>query len=298
MQLDLNLLTALDALLDEGSVTGAAARLHVTTPAMSRTLGRIRRATGDQVLVRAGHEMTPTPYALAVRADVARLVQESRVLLSPRRELDLAVLERTFTITGHDVALSVVSAPLLAATSAQAPGVVLRLLAEGPEDTPDLARGQVDLELSGTRRQTPSVRSEPVAAVAAVVAMRAGHPLSRGPLSPARYAAARHLIVSRRGRLRDPLDEALAGLGLRRTVVATLPTVAAALDVLRESDLLAVMAAPPARLAGLAVRPLPLDLPLPPMMMSWHQRYDDDPAHRWLRDQARAILLAAGSAGK
>src|SRR5919199_290295 len=102
MQLDLNLLTALDALLEEGSVTGAAERLRLSAPAVSRTLGRIRRLTGDDILVRTGRTMTPTPYALAVREQVGDLVRQANAVLAPRRELDLATLTRTFTLRCHD----------------------------------------------------------------------------------------------------------------------------------------------------------------------------------------------------
>src|SRR5688500_18733448 len=98
MQLDLNLLTALHALLEEGSVTGAADRLRLSAPAVSRNLGRIRRLTGDDILVRTGRTMTPTPYALAVREQVAELVRQANAVLAPSRELDLAALERTFTL--------------------------------------------------------------------------------------------------------------------------------------------------------------------------------------------------------
>ena len=118
MQLDLNLLTALDALLEEGSVAGAAERLHVTAPAMSRSLGRIRRATGDQILVRTGRTMTPTPYAIAVREQVHDLVQQARGVLAPSREIDLATLERTFTLRWHD-ALVALSGPALLAAGAR-----------------------------------------------------------------------------------------------------------------------------------------------------------------------------------
>ncbi|MFE3939349.1 LysR family transcriptional regulator, partial [Streptomyces goshikiensis] len=102
MQLDLNLLTALDALLEEGSVAGAADRLHVTAPAMSRSLGRIRKATGDQILVRTGRSMVPTTRALAMRAEVHALVQAAHRLLSAQQEIDLASLERVFTVRWHD----------------------------------------------------------------------------------------------------------------------------------------------------------------------------------------------------
>ncbi|WP_442815044.1 MULTISPECIES: LysR family transcriptional regulator [unclassified Streptomyces] len=95
-QLDLNLLAVLDTLLEEGSVMGAAERLHLSSPAVSRTLGRLRAVTGDDILVRTGHSMVPTPYAASVREDVHRLVGEAREVLSPVRELDPAELDRTW----------------------------------------------------------------------------------------------------------------------------------------------------------------------------------------------------------
>ena len=98
MDLDLNLLVALDALLEDGSVSGAADRLHLSQPAMSRTLGRIRQATGDQVLVRSGRLMLPTPYALEVRGQVRELVERAQGLLRPAAPSDPASWARTFTL--------------------------------------------------------------------------------------------------------------------------------------------------------------------------------------------------------
>src|SRR3954471_15354795 len=98
MQLDLNLLTVLDALLEEGSVLGAADRLHLSSPAVSRSLGRIRKLTGDDILVRTGRTMTPTPYALAIREQVSGLVRQANAVLAPSRDLNVAALERIFTL--------------------------------------------------------------------------------------------------------------------------------------------------------------------------------------------------------
>ena len=175
MQLDLNLLTALDALLEEGSVAGAADRLHLSAPAMSRQLGRIRRSTGDQILVRTGRTMTPTPHALAVRAEVHALVQRANGVLSPERELDLATLERTFTLQWHDAVLTAIGPSLLATVQAQAPGVRLRLLAEARTDTNDLRHGQVDLEIGS---------AEPRAARGALRDGGRGSPGGRDPAGP------------------------------------------------------------------------------------------------------------------
>ncbi|MBL1106552.1 LysR family transcriptional regulator [Streptomyces sp. 5-8] len=295
MQLDLNLLAALDALLEEGSVAGAAERLHVTAPAMSRSLGRIRRTTGDQILVRTGRTMTPTPYAIAVREQVHELLQQVQGVLAPSRELDLTTLERTFTLRWHDSLVALNGPALLAAVRKQAPGVRLRFIAESSIDTPELRRGEVDLEANANPPTAPDIRADRVAETQHVIVVRRGHPLTRvKAVTAARYAAAEHITVSRRGRLGNALDDALARLGLTRRVVATAPTEGAAFEFVRSSDLL--VTAPEsttcsaATVLGLTLLPLPLELPPAAVYLSWHQRYDTDPAHVWLRDLARIAL--------
>ncbi|MFF1406149.1 LysR family transcriptional regulator [Streptomyces sp. NPDC058294] len=296
MQLDLNLLTALDALLEEGSVAGAAARLHVTAPAMSRSLGRIRKATGDQILVRTGRSMVPTPRALAIRAQVHALVQQAHQLLSAQQEVDLAALERVFTVRWHDALTTACGTALITAVHRQAPGVQLRLPAESGTDTPELRRGEVDLESSSGRPTLPDIRHRLVGRDQLVVAVRPGHPLTEGPLSIERYAAAEHLTVSRRGRLRDPVDDALTARGRERRVVATGPTLAFALQLAPETDLVLTLPDAVTRAArdrlGLITLPLPLQMPAVPLYLLWHQRHDDDRAHTWLRDLATETVRA------
>jgi DNA-binding transcriptional LysR family regulator len=295
MQLDLNLLAALDALLEEGSVAGAAARLHVTAPAMSRSLGRIRRTTGDQILVRTGRTMTPTPYALAVREQVHDLLRQVRGVLAPSHALDLATLERTFTLRWHDALVATSGPALLNAVRAQAPGVRLRFIAESSIDTPELRRGEVDLAAEADRPAAREIRAEQVARTGHVIVVRRGHSLDNGqPVTAARYAAAEHLTVSRRGRLTNPIDDALTRLELTRHVVATAPTERAAFEFVRTCGLVVTApestARPAAADLGLVLLPLPLDLPPAAVYLSWHQRYDTDPAHTWLRELARNTL--------
>ncbi|MEV7914090.1 LysR family transcriptional regulator [Streptomyces griseus] len=296
MQLDLNLLTALDALLEEGSVAGAAARLHVTSPAMSRSLGRIRKATGDQILVRTGRSMTPTPRASAMRAQVHALVQQAHQLLSAERELDLAALDRVFTVRWHDALTAACGTNLTTAVHRQAPGVRLRLSAEPGTDGPELRRGEIDLESSSSVPTLPDVRHRLVGADRLVVAVRPGHPLAEDPMSLERYAAAEHLTVSRRGSLRDPIDDALTSYGLERRVVAAGPTAAFALQLALSTDLVVTLPDAVTRTArdqlGLVSMAPPLPLPDVPLYLLWHQRYDDDRAHTWLRDLATETVQA------
>ena len=292
--MDLNLLVALDALLEENSVQAAADRLHLSAPAMSRTLTRIRKTMDDEILVRTGRTMTPTPRALAIREDVHALVHQAGHLLTPARTLDLSTLRRTFTIQGHDALLTELSLRLMTCMP-DAPGVSLRFLAEPPTDTPDLARGHVDLDLSAAIPATPDISHQVVGHDRLVAIFHAGHPLEHFTLQ--RFAATEHIMISRRGRLCDGLDDLLAQQGLHRRVVSVVPTTAIALQTVACSHAVVVtahrMTARACADLGLSTHPLDLDLPRPPVVLSWPSRYTPDPAHQWLRQRATSALQEA-----
>ncbi|MEV8093106.1 LysR family transcriptional regulator [Kitasatospora sp. NPDC085879] len=291
--MDLNLLVALDVLLEERSVSGAAARLHLSEPATSRTLGRIRRALGDPVLVRAGRSMVPTPHALAIHPEVRAVVERARGLFSAAGQVDLRTLDRTFTVLAHDAFAAAHGAALFARTAAEAPGVRLRFLGESHVDAPALREGTADLEVGVIDTTAPEVRVEQLYEDRMLAVVRPGHPLLDGPSTPERFAAGRHLGVSRRGRPHGPIDTALAELGLSRTVVGTVATYPAALFVLRTTDLVGLTTARSRHLAealGLVAVEIPLDLPALPFGLAWHPRHDADPAHAWLRSCVRELL--------
>lgn len=296
MQLDLNLLTALDALLAEESVTGAADRLHLSAPAMSRTLGRIRRATDDQILVRAGRVMRPTPRALALRDEVRALVLRSAVVLAPEQELHLDALQRTFTVRAHDALTSALAPVLVPRVSASAPGVRVRFLGEASGEDNDLARGVVDLEIGSAVPSSPAIDHDAAGADELVGIARAGHPLLTGPIDLDRWTATPHVVVSRRGRLRDRIDEHLESIGTTRTVVASMAATGAAVEVVRATDAVAVLPASVAARLGADVSQfrLPIDLPPTPIVLAWHRQFTADVGHAWFRALSRDALLTRG----
>ncbi|MEK6419015.1 MAG: LysR family transcriptional regulator [Burkholderia gladioli] len=293
MQLDMNLLVALDALLDEGSVGGAAARMHVSSPAMSRTLDRIRHMTGDPILVRAGRAMTPTPYAESVREEVHAIVARAQAVLAQQRHFDVSQLTRSFVIQCHDALACTLGPALLARLREAAPQASLRVLAEASTDAPEWRQGQIDLHIGAAIPAQADIRHAVLGHDTMVVAMRAGHPLAGGRLTARRYAGAEHIIVSRRGRLRDPVDDVLAAQALARRVVASAPTAAAALSMAGASDLLVVVpthgCAALAVALGLVTRPMPVPVSTLPVVASWHGRYEGDRAHAWLREVVGAV---------
>ncbi|KQV13826.1 LysR family transcriptional regulator [Kitasatospora sp. Root107] len=292
--LDLNLLIALDLLLEEGSVSGAARRMHLSEPAMSRTLGRIRKALGDPVLVRAGRAMVPTPHALSLRAEVRAVVERAQALFTPTGQVDLGTLTRTFTVLAHDAFAASYGAPLLARAAAEAPGVRLRFLAESHLDAPTLREGGADLEVGVIDSTAPEVRVEQLFEDRMLGVVRAGHPLlTGGPVTPERFAAAPQLSVSRRGLLHGPIDTALAELGLARRVLGSSPTFPAALFMVLDSDLVGLATSRARGLTdalGLTMFEIPLALPPLPFGLAWHPRHDADPAHAWLRERIRELM--------
>ncbi|MBC9713196.1 LysR family transcriptional regulator [Streptomyces sp. TRM66268-LWL] len=294
--LDLNLLVALDVLLEEESVRGAAQRLHLSEPAMSRTLGRIRKALGDPVLVRAGRHMVPTPYALSVRAEVGAVVERARALFAAHGEQDLRAVERTFTVHGQDSVAALLGPRLLTRVLAEAPGLRIRFLGESHLDAPVLREGTADLEVGVIGTTAPEVRVEPLAADSMRGVVRAGHPLLKGRLTARRFTeAAEHLTVSRRGRLHGPVDDALAERGLSRRVVSTVASFPASLFLVRDTDLIGLVpgwSTPMTDALGLVTFPVPLDLPPLRLAMAWHPRLDADPAHGWLRACVRELMGA------
>ncbi|MCP2261188.1 transcriptional regulator, LysR family [Streptoalloteichus tenebrarius] len=294
---DLNLLVALDALLEEESVTGAAERLHLSAPAMSRTLARIRATLGDPVLVRAGRRLVPTPRALAIRQQVRAALQEAMAVLRPADQIDLASLRRTFVIRANDAMASMLALPLSRRTRTRAPGVTLRFAAEGEEDVAALRDGRIDLDVGLLAPLGPEVRTETLYVDEFVTVVRAGHPLTEGALTPQRFVEYPHVSVSRRGRATGPLDDALRELGLTRTVSLVVPNFATALAVVAESDLVATMLG---RIAASSIAPerfsvLPLPVRDRPIVVgqAWHPRMDADPAHRWLREQVAEVCRNA-----
>ena len=298
MDVDLNLVEALDALLTESSVTKAAARMNTSAPAMSRTLARLRRAFGDPLLVRAGRDLVPTPRALELRGEVHAVAARARALFAPSNTADPRTAVRMFDLQVTDMLSTTFIPSLIDDLRIQAPGISLRVRPESLEDTPALREGLVDLEIGIIRPAEPEIRSEDLVTETLIGAVRPDHPLARTKtVTPQRFAAADHIVMSRRGRVHGPIDEQLADLGLRRRVAAVVPTFASALFLARETDVVCVA---PARLGrpmlatlGLRTFPIPLTLPSLTIGMAWHPRNHHDRTHQLLRERIRHIMVTA-----
>jgi DNA-binding transcriptional LysR family regulator len=264
---------------------------------MSRALARLRAATGDPLLVRAGRGLVPTPRALELREQVSQLVQDAKAVLRPAEKLDLTRLVRTFTIRSREGFVENFGPDLIARVGAEAPGVRLCFVQKPNKESTSLRDGSVDLEIGVVGKATgPEVRSHMLFGDRFIGVVRAGHPLSRGEITPSRYAGGRHISVSRRGLDKGPIDEALKPFGLERAIATIVGSFSAALALARSSDLIASV---PERQtgnlrAGMHSFSLPALTPEVTISVLWHPRLDADAAHRWLRSLVLETCAAVG----
>lgn len=287
MPLDLNLLETLNALLQELSVSRAARRVGLSTPAMSHALARLRATLGDEVLVRAGREMVPTQRAMALKEEVHTALANARAVLSPRAELDPRKLTREFRVNATDHVVTVLGSSLDELARQQAPGAVLRFLPTAVDDAALLREGSVDLAIGIYAQLPPELRTRVLFTDRFVTVLRKGHPASKSRLDLDTFLSLDHLQVAPRGRPGGYLDDLLAARGRRRRVTRAVPYFLSALQLAAESDAaLTISERMARRLAdafGLVVLETPIKLQPYALSLLWHPRQDSSPEHTWLR---------------
>lgn len=289
--LDLNLLRTLDVLIEERQVSRAAQRLHVTQPAVSHALGRLRRHFGDPLLVRQGQEMVLTPRAAELAGPLRQVLAEIRQLTGPTR-FDPARARGRLRIACTDYALAIVMPHLLDALARQAPGLSIAYSHISGEMFEQLEAGFLDLCLSG-QASYRELQTEVLFQERFVLATRAGHPLAGAPVTVERFIAFPHVLIDVVHSRLHGIDERLAALSLQRHIALRMPSFLAAAFFARDSDMVVPL---PARIATLYAGSLGLAILQPPpeldlggfdYVQAWHPRRTDDPLHRWLRGLVR-----------
>jgi DNA-binding transcriptional LysR family regulator len=295
---DLNLLVALDALLQEHNVSNAARRVGLSTPAMSHALARLRKQLGDPLLVRAGQKMVPTPRATQLRDRVQELAAAALAVMAPPRPQDLASLERVFRIKTSDHVLAVMGAAFDRLLRA-APNVALHVMPSEGEVSHQLRDGQIDLSI-GVYDYVPyadlpaDLRIQQLFEDRFVCVVRADHPTVGRTLSLAQYAELEHLQIAPRGQPGGYVDDLLAARGQRRRIARAMPYFLGGLALVAGTDYILTISLRLARrhaeAFGLRMVAPPRALGLEPYAVSqlWHPRNDRDEAHRWLREAALA----------
>ena len=294
---DLNLLVTLEALLEEESVTDAARRLNLSQSAVSAALDRLRAVFSDPLLVRVGNRMEATPFARRLQGPIKTALASVSLALALPQKFDPAKAKATVRVGASDYFGLLMLPALYELLAREAPGIALEVLAR-PQDGSfaRLVAGEVDLALAVEPPEGRDLFNAPLVDERFVCAMRRGHPLARGPLTPARLVDYPHVVVTAHGESATLVDRALSAAGHRRQRPVMVPVFATAFALLADNDLVAIL---PERISraqaarfGLALRKPPFELPGYTLSIAWHQRTAHDPVHRWVREQ---VLAVAGS---
>lgn len=297
---NLNLLLALDGLLMHRSVTAAAKRVRVTPSAMSHSLSELRSLLDDPLLVRSGRGMVLTPRAEALVGPLHTLLGDVERLLREGGLFEPATAARRFVIAAPDFLAALLVPPLIAAVAREAPGVSLEVVPSTRRGNAWLLEtGDVDLALGAIVDEAPGIRRMDLCTEGFACAARKGHPSIDGALDLDTYVETPHLLIT----LGDDaaptwVDEALAKLGKKRTVAVRVRYFTAAPLIVARSDLLltgpSMLVRYFAELVPLQVLRPPIELPTYPEEAYWHERFDDDPAHTWLRNHVRKTAREFG----
>ena len=287
---NLNLLVALDALLATRSVSEAARRVRVTKSAMSHSLAALRDLFQDPLLVRVAGRMALTPHAEALAQPLARVLGGITQMLEGAPGFEPAKAKRRFVIAAPDFFVTLVLPRILTALASEAPGIELSIVPSARRGNAwFLESGEFDLALGAVVEDAPGIRRVALCTEAFACAVRKDHPEVGAALSLDTYTRLEHLVIALGDDERPTwIDEALAKKGRSRHVAVRVRYFMAAPLIVARTDL--VVTAPAmlldyfAKLVPLRVLPPPIALPSYPEEAYWHERYDADPAHRWLRE--------------
>lgn len=296
--IDLNLLVALDALLTERHVTRAAKVVGLTQPAMSNALSRLRTLLGDPLFVRTADGMQPTPRAEGLAIPLAEALRQIRDSILRPTTFDPKTASVTFNIATADFELLVLVPALTERLAATAPGVRLHCTTpRGRLPIDDLMQGKIDLMIGIRQEDHPGLFKARLFDERYLCALRGDHPDAAKKLTLARYAALDHMLISPYGGMTGTVDGALAAAGLSRNVKLAVPHFAMAPFVLLRTPYVLTL---PERAARLFAANLPIRLVPPPLELQgfteylfWHERTQNDPAHKWLRGVIKDVAAEA-----
>lgn len=298
-RLDLNLLVTLEALLVEENVTRAAARLHLSQPAVSAQLSRLRDLFDDPLLIPAQRGMTPTAKAVELLGPLRQALDQVRAIVVDQQNFEPATARLTVTIACTDYVQAALVKHLVVAIRREAPGVRIALRnLDVPLLEAQMSRGDVDLALMNTLGAPPSLRARHLFDERYVLIGRWGHPLLRAGLGVEEFAQLEHVVVSLRGGgFSTAVDDALLALGQRRSVVLSASSFMLVPELVAQSDFVALV---PCRLVdGREKQLLRVDPPFPiegfPIGMVWHERTHGHDGLKWVRECITRLVASQTS---
>lgn len=304
---DLNLLLVFDSLMSERHVTRAGQRIGLSQPAVSAALNRLRAIFQDELFIRSGGEMVPTPRALTLAEPIGDALRRVEIAVNSTARFDPTTVHRSFVLLGADYVSFLVVPPLLAHLQTIAPGIALRVLdaQRGPIDKL-LDEGFIDFAVETQSEYPQPLRSQFLLRERYVVVAAAGHPQIRAAKKRAApqaldlevYCRLPHVLHSISGGMTGNVDAALVAIGRRRHVALSLPHFFSIARAVASSQMIATY---PERLArvlapmlGLQIYEAPVELAPISLSMVWHRRNDTDAGHVWMRQQMMETASSLG----
>ncbi len=285
--IDLNLLVIFQQLYKERQVSSAAASLELSQPAVSSALNRLRRCLNDDLFVRAGRGMVPTPFAEKLREKIADALHTIDGALNEQGAFDPATATHNFTLSMADIGEVYFLPRFMAALSRDAPHVSITSVRHAANLPEEMVNGRVDLAVGALPALKTNFFQRRLFPVRYVCLFRKGHPLDKAKITPAEFAAAEHVIVAAPGTGHARMNEIMLRAGVRRIVPLRVPHWVSVADILATTDLVATVpelfAKRGAAFFGLKYRPHPIRLPQVQIYLYWHMRYHREPANQWLR---------------
>ncbi|SFM48951.1 LysR family transcriptional regulator [Marinobacter pelagius] len=288
LNLDFRALSTFLAVLDEGSVSRAALRLGVTQSAVSHTLERLRQGLGDPLFVKSGRGIVPTRYALQAGPHIRQILDDLHSL-SAGPPFSPATAEFTFTIAANDYQRDLLLPGLVKILRREAPGISLQVIPSGIPSADMLRKDVCDLIISPHPPEATDIMQRGLMADRMVVFYDPSHREPPNDLSD--YLKADHIALLFATGEKPSLDISISARGLTRRNVVTVSNFSGLPEFLRGTDMLATA---PERMSKHLMRdfawvPLPFDFKPFTLLMLWHRRNQNDPAHKWLRNQVNAV---------
>ena len=292
--IDLNLLVVLDALLTEKHVTRTGVRLHLSQPAISHSLNKLRVLLDDPLLIRQGNEVVLSALAQNLQAPLKEILGQIETLLGQSIDFVPADSQRTLRIAMSDYGAAIVLPKLLVQLRAQAPGTSLVVIQDSRLGMLEqVGQGRIDLAIGVFPAPGADICTEVLFEETFTCLLDRRSLPENGVLDLDSYLARPHLLVSMDGNTRGEVDNVLRARGLKRRVAVNVPHWGTAPGMIADTDLILTVATRtltnvPFGDTLVATAP-PLTVAPFNYVQAWHNRFNQDPAHRWLRELVRQV---------
>jgi len=288
-KVDLNLFLVLKTVYLEGSITAAAKKLHLTQPAVSHAIGRLRAKFDEPLFVRHGRKMVPSAFCQKIMPQVIAAVDVLELTFLSNKEFDVTEHRREIKFGFRDILESLFFPALMSDLLVNSPNITVnsRKITR-PKMEKSLADHELDIVIDVLVPTGDDICHQLICEESFSLICRAGHPIL-DDLTLDNYVNASHALVALKDSEVDLVDIALAKHGVSRRVVLQCEHYFAAASVIAQSDMLLTMPNSYVNLLidkmAVCAAPLPFQVAAMPVHMYWHKQAEHDPANGWMREK-------------